>query len=71
MTTLHEPREYRLRKTVARMRDSFESGELDEVKWIDGKSNLADALTKNNTELSEKLNLMMARGIWDNDLDDK
>lgn len=65
ITTLHEPREYRLRKTVARMRDSFENGELDSVKWIDGKTNMADALTKSNAELSLRLNRMMARGTWD------
>lgn len=70
ITTLHEPREYRLRKTVARMRDSFENGELDSVKWIDGKVNLADALTKHNIELSKRLNEMMAQGTWDDSLND-
>lgn len=64
ITTLHEPREYRLRKTVARMRDAYESGDLDCVKWIDGKVNLADALTKDNTDLSVKLNNMLASGLW-------
>lgn len=71
ITTLHEPREYRLRKTVARMRDAFESGELDCVTWIDGKSNLSDALTKNNAELSIRLNTMLSSGIWDVNLNDE
>lgn len=71
ITTLHEPREYRLRKTVARMRDAFESGELDGVTWIDGKSNMADALTKKNEALSGKLNRMLASGVWDIVLDHK
>lgn len=65
ITTLHEPREYRLRKTVARMRDAFESGELDCVSWIDGKTNLADAMTKVNPRLSARLNDMLSCGIWD------
>lgn len=71
ITTLHEPREYRLRKTVARMRDAYESGELDYVTWIDGRSNLADALTKVSPEVSIRLNNMLACGIWDVRLDDK
>lgn len=71
ITTLHEPREYRLRKTVSRMRDAFEGGELDCVTWIDGKWNLSDSLTKDNAELSGRLNVMFAKGIWDSRLDEK
>lgn len=69
ITNLHEPREYRLRKTVSRMRDAFESGELVCVAWIDGKYNLADALTKNNEELSRILNVILSQGLWDDRLD--
>lgn len=71
ITTLHDPREFRLRKTVARMRDSFQCGELDCATWIDGKSNLADALIKDNPTLSPKLNSMLACGLWDVKLDDR
>lgn len=71
ITTLHEPREYRLRKPVARMRDSFENGELDSIRWIDGKSNMGDALTKPNVKLSRRLNETMARGIWDDIVKDE
>lgn len=48
VTTLHEGREYRLKQTVQRIRDSFESEELDVLNWIHGCVNLADALTKHN-----------------------
>lgn len=65
ITTVHEPREYRLKKTVAKMRDAFEAGELDGVSWIDGKNNLADCLTKWNIELSRRMNKMLTSGIWD------
>lgn len=56
LKNLHKPREYTLRKFVARMRDALEGGELDFITWIDGISNLTDVLTKNNVELSGKLN---------------
>lgn len=68
INALHEPLEYRLRKTVDRMLDAFESGDLECDSWIDDKSNLADALTKGNVEVSQWLNVMLARGIWDNNL---
>eukprot|EP00737_Agarophyton_chilense_P002296 gb/GEZJ01002606.1/.p2 GENE.gb/GEZJ01002606.1/~~gb/GEZJ01002606.1/.p2 ORF type:complete len:228 (+),score=26.32 gb/GEZJ01002606.1/:1554-2237(+) len=45
-TTLHEGKDYRLRQTVQRIRDSFESRELDTLKWVQGKAYIADALTK-------------------------
>ena len=34
ITTLHEGRDYLLRPTVSRIRDSFESGELNYLHWI-------------------------------------
>lgn len=46
ITTLHEGRDYRLRQTVQRIRDSFEAGEVDTIRWVQGKANIADALTK-------------------------
>lgn len=71
ITTLHEPKEYRLRKTVALMRDAFEAGGLDYVTWVYGNHNLADALTKENAELSLRLNVMLAHGLWSSRLDNK
>lgn len=62
ITTLHEGTEYRLRQTVQRIRNSFESGELDVLRWIPGTENVADALTKRNLQLYKKLNKMCAEG---------
>ena len=60
ITTLHEGNDYRLRPTVARMRDSFEADEISTMQWIKGVDNIADALTKRNLstyqQLSETLN---------------
>lgn len=56
ITTLHEGRDYRLRQTVQRIRDSFESRELDTLRWIKGSANIADALTKRNPVLYRLLN---------------
>lgn len=65
LKNLHKPREYRLRKLVARMGDDFEGGELDFITWIYGISNLADVLTNNNVELSGRIHEMFASGLWD------
>lgn len=62
ITTLHEGTEYRLRQTVQRIRNSFESGEWDVLRWIPGTENVADALTKRNMTLYKKLNAMCAGG---------
>lgn len=64
ITTLHEGREYRLRKTVTRLRLSFEAQELDRIHWIPGKVNVADALTKRTLPLSRLLNRLLAQGFW-------
>lgn len=64
ITTLHDSREYRLRKTVARMRDSFESSELNVVRWIPGSKNIADALTMHTPNISMELNKWLSSGTW-------
>lgn len=65
ITTLHQTDDYRLRKTVARIRASFESQELNVVHWIPGTENYADVLTKRNLPLSKRLNDLLNCGIWD------
>lgn len=62
ITTLHEGTEFRLRQTVQRIRNSFESGELNVLRWIPGTENVADALTKRNLKLYRKLNEICANG---------
>lgn len=69
ITTVHEPREYRLKKTVAKMRYSFESGELNGGNWSNGKDNLANCLTEWNAEISKRLNVMLCVGTWDEKID--
>lgn len=55
-TTLHDNRQYRLRKTVARIRNVFETGELDVLRWVRGTHNYANALTKLNFRIFCRLN---------------
>lgn len=65
VTTLHQTDDYRLRKTVARIRASFESHGLNIVHWIPGTENYSDTLTKRNIRLSKRLSMMLTTGIWD------
>ena len=62
ITTLHEGRDYRLRQTVQRIRDSFEPGELDVLRWIQGVVNMSDALTKRNPVSFRMLNRIACSG---------
>lgn len=64
ITTLHDSKEYRLRPTVTRTRNSFECSELDTLRWVGGVDNIADALTKANLTLFGKLNKIWASGVW-------
>ena len=63
ITTLHESKDYRLRPTVQRMRNSFDSRELDFMRWIPGTQNPADALTKRNANTWILLNKILATGV--------
>lgn len=65
LTTLHEGKDYRLRQTVQRIRDSFDSGEMDSLMWVKGKVNIADVLTKHNPVMHRLLNRAMVSGIYD------
>lgn len=62
VTTLHEGREYRLRQTVQRIRNSFESGETNVIRWIPGPLNISDALTKFTTQMFKKLDETLSSG---------
>lgn len=65
ITTLHEGREYRLRQTVQRIRNSFEAGETDVIRWIPGTENLADTLTKCSNAIARRFNTVCTTGIMD------
>ena len=62
VTTLHEGKEYRLRQTIQRIRNSFESTELDILRWIPGPANISDALTKRKLQLYATLNKICTTG---------
>ena len=66
LTTLHEGKDYRLRPTVARIRDSYESKEIDEIIWIPGSQNIADALTKRNIVIQRTLGKILVDGKFEN-----
>lgn len=53
ITTLQQTGDYRLREIVARMADSFETKELNIVRWFLGSSNYGDVLTERNFLLSK------------------
>lgn len=69
ITTLHEGKDFRLRPTVQRIRNSFDSKELDFMRWIPGTINPADALTKRSPETRKLLNELLAGGTICMDLD--
>lgn len=54
--------DYRLQKIVARMRNSFDSSELNSVLWIPRSQTYADVLTKCNLALPKKLSLVFISG---------
>lgn len=62
ISTLHDGKEYRLRQTVQRIRDSFESGDIDVLRWIPTGLNFADTLTKLCTSIQRKFNKFCATG---------
>lgn len=62
---MHKKREYRLRHTVQRIRDSFEAEALDVLKWIQGFANITDALTKHNSNSFRLISNLFATGMLD------
>ena len=62
ITTQHDAKEFRIRQAVKGLRESFERGDISVIRWIAGKMNPADALTKRNATTSPLLNAMMSKG---------
>lgn len=69
ITTLHEGKDYRLRPTVQRLRNSFESHELNSMRWIPRDINPADALTKRNPKTYKILNELLSDGVLNVDIE--
>ena len=63
ITTLHEGHDYRMRQTVQRIRDSFQSKELSRLRWIAGNVNVADARTKRNPLMHRLLSRITVDGV--------
>jgi Reverse transcriptase (RNA-dependent DNA polymerase) len=63
ISTLSNNKEYRLRRTVARIRESFDSGDLDILRWIRGIPNLVDGQTKFNLASWEMLHRTLSTGL--------
>lgn len=62
ISTLHDGKEYRLRQTVQRIRDSFEAGDIDVLRWVPTGQNIADGLTKRCPAVQRKFNRSSALG---------
>jgi len=62
ISALHDDKEYRLRQTVQRIRDSFEDGDIDILRWIPSRRNIADGLTKRCTQAHRRLNSVCREG---------
>ncbi len=58
ISIVRERRDYTLIPTVARLRDSFETGELSVLQWVPGNHNIADALIKRNTMIYRTLKII-------------
>lgn len=62
VTRLYENRYYKLRKTVARIRYSFESGELDTLIFSRVNEHLRDSVTKKNIQAWKNLSDVLNTG---------
>lgn len=65
ISSLHNSKEYRLRQTVQRIRDSFEDGDIDVLRWIPGFFNISDEMTKRSPEMSRRINRIATKGFMD------
>lgn len=62
ITTLDEGKEYRLRQTVQRIRDSFEPEDLDILRCVQGIAKVANAINKRNPIVHRMLNKIASTG---------
>ena len=62
ITTQHETKDFRLRQAVTSLRERYEVGDISVLRWIAGKTNPADALTKRGASTSFLLSTMCTTG---------
>ena len=60
--TQHELKDFRLRQAAQGLRTSFEVGEIAVIRWIAGRNNPADALTKRSPSTGPLLSDMCTAG---------
>lgn len=60
----HEGKEYWLRQTVRGIRESFESGELYALQWMESGVNIADTLTKINPYTQRLFKCVLSTGMF-------
>lgn len=65
ITTLHDGTDYRLKATMQRLGDKFDSGALDALRWIQKHANISNALTKKNMEMHKLLNKIAINTLLD------
>lgn len=63
--TLHDGKDYRLMQSVRRIRNSFDSSEMDSLKRVQGKANITDGLTKYNPNINPIVNRTMVSDIFE------
>jgi hypothetical protein len=64
LQTLHQNKDFRLRKVVTRIRDTYEERVICDLRWIPGKLNLADCLTKRNDALAGELDRVLRENTF-------
>ena len=62
MSTQHELKDFRMCEAAQSLRSSFETGEVAVLRWIAGRNNPADALTKRSPSTGELLSTMSCSG---------
>ena len=62
LSTCRTPEDKSIRTDLQLLRYNFETHQLNKSIWIPGNANRADALTKHDSALSEKLQLMLFDG---------
>lgn len=61
-STMKEPEEIKNKLLLASIREEFNTGSMNTIRWTPGSTHLADALTKDNQEVARKLNEVLTSG---------
>jgi hypothetical protein len=64
LQTLQQNKDFRLRKIVTRIRNTYEEGLIFDLRWIPGILNLADCLTKRKDSVAGDLNSVLLKNTF-------